>query len=77
MLAALAAVRTRIRLVTRCAPVGHRNPAHLAKIEAGIDLISREQLRLGNDGADEQHLAPEDLRCRHRERNQASLHVYR
>jgi hypothetical protein len=53
----VAAVRSRIRLATRCAPVGYRNLAHLAKIAAGVDVISREQLTLGNDGADEQHLA--------------------
>src|ERR1700760_3399287 len=40
-LAALAAVTSRIRLATLCTAVGYRNPAHLAKIAASVDVISR------------------------------------
>jgi F420-dependent oxidoreductase-like protein len=47
ILAALAAVTSRIRLATLCTAVGYRNPAHLAKIAASIDLISRGRLTLG------------------------------
>jgi len=46
-LAALAAVTSRIRLATLCTAVGYRNPAHLAKIAASVDLISRGRLTLG------------------------------
>ena len=47
VLAALAAVTGRIRLATLCTSVGYRNPAHLAKIAATVDLISRGRLTLG------------------------------
>ena len=47
VLAGLAAVSGRIRLATLCTAVGYRNPAHLAKIAAGVDLISRGRLTLG------------------------------
>lgn len=47
VLAALAAVTNRIRLATLCTAVGYRNPAHLAKIAASVDLISRGRLTLG------------------------------
>src|SRR5436190_1783976 len=47
VLAALAAVTSRIRLATLCTAVSYRNPAHLAKIAATIDLISRGRLTLG------------------------------
>ncbi len=47
VLSALAAVTSRIRLATLATSVGYRNPAHLAKIAAGVDLISRGQLTLG------------------------------
>jgi F420-dependent oxidoreductase-like protein len=47
VLAALAAVTGRIRLATLCTAVGYRNPAHLAKIAASVDLISRGRLTLG------------------------------
>jgi F420-dependent oxidoreductase-like protein len=46
-LAGLAAVTSRIRLATLCTAVGYRNPAHLAKIAASVDLISRGRLTLG------------------------------
>jgi F420-dependent oxidoreductase-like protein len=46
-LAALAAVTSRIRLATLATAVGYRNPAHLAKIAASVDLISRGRLTLG------------------------------
>ncbi len=46
-LSALAAVTQRIRLATLVSSVAYRNPAHLAKIAAGVDLISRGRLTLG------------------------------
>src|SRR5246500_1163968 len=46
-LSALAAVTTRIRLATLATSVGYRNPAHLAKIAAGVDQISRGRMTLG------------------------------
>ena len=47
VLSALAAVTTHIRLATLCTAVGYRNPAHLAKIAATVDLISRGRMTLG------------------------------
>src|SRR5438128_5587643 len=47
VLAGLAAVTSRTRLATLCSAVGYRNPAHLAKIAASVDLISRGRLTLG------------------------------
>jgi len=47
ILSALAAVTNRIRLATLASSVAYRNPAHLAKIAAGVDLISRGRLTLG------------------------------
>jgi F420-dependent oxidoreductase-like protein len=47
VLSSLAAVTTRIRLATLCTAVGYRNPAHLAKIAATVDVISRGRLTLG------------------------------
>jgi F420-dependent oxidoreductase-like protein len=47
VLSALAAVTSRIRLATLASSVAFRNPAHLAKIAAGVDHISRGRLTLG------------------------------
>src|SRR5215831_6363253 len=47
ILAALAAVTSRIRLATLCTAIGYRNPAHLSKIAASVDLISRGRMTLG------------------------------
>ncbi len=47
VLSALAAVTSRIRLATLVSSVAFRNPAHLAKIAAGVHLISRGRLTLG------------------------------
>ncbi len=47
VLSGLAAVTSRIRLATLASSVGYRNPAHLAKIAASVDLISRGRLTLG------------------------------
>src|SRR5215469_14368791 len=47
VLAGLAAVTTRIRLATLATAVSYRNPAHLAKIAASVDLISHGRLTLG------------------------------
>ena len=46
-LSALAAVTEKIRLGTLVSSVAYRNPAHLAKIAAGVDIISRGRLTLG------------------------------
>jgi alkanesulfonate monooxygenase SsuD/methylene tetrahydromethanopterin reductase-like flavin-dependent oxidoreductase (luciferase family) len=45
--AGLAVAISRIRLATLCTAAGYRNPAHLAKIAASVDLISRGGLMLG------------------------------
>src|SRR3954451_24406223 len=47
VLSALAAVTSRIRLATLASSVAYRNPAHLAKIAASVDLISAGRLTLG------------------------------
>jgi F420-dependent oxidoreductase-like protein len=47
VLAGLAAVTSRIRLATLCTAIGYRNPAHLSKIAASVDLISRGRMTLG------------------------------
>jgi F420-dependent oxidoreductase-like protein len=47
VLSALAGVTSRIRLATLATSVAFRNPAHLAKIAAGVDLISQGRLTLG------------------------------
>ncbi|MGA3400972.1 MAG: TIGR03560 family F420-dependent LLM class oxidoreductase [Acetobacteraceae bacterium] len=47
VLSALAAVTRHIRLATLVSSVGYRNPAHLAKIAAGVDLISHGRLTFG------------------------------
>jgi F420-dependent oxidoreductase-like protein len=47
VLSALAAVTSRIRLATLASSVAYRNPAHLAKIAAGVDQISRGRMTLG------------------------------
>src|SRR3984957_988088 len=47
VLSALAAVTRTIRLATLASSVAYRNPAHLAKIAAGVDLISRGRMTLG------------------------------
>jgi len=47
VLSALAAVTSKIRLATLASSVAYRNPAHLAKIAAGVNLISRGRLTLG------------------------------
>ena len=46
-LAALAAVTSRIRIAPLVTSVAYRNPAHLAKIAAGVDIISRGRLTFG------------------------------
>jgi F420-dependent oxidoreductase-like protein len=47
ILAGLAAVTNRIRLATLATAVSYRNPAHLAKIAASVDVISGGRLTLG------------------------------
>ena len=50
VLAALAAVTSKIRLATLVSSVAYRNPALLAKMAAGIDIISRGRLTFGIGG---------------------------
>ena len=47
VLAGPAAVTSRIRLATLATAVSYRNPAHLAKIAATVDVMSRGRLTLG------------------------------
>jgi F420-dependent oxidoreductase-like protein len=47
VLAALAAVTSKIRLGTLVSSVAYRNPALLAKMAAGVDIISRGRLTFG------------------------------
>jgi len=46
-LSALAAVTEKIRLAPLVSSVAYRNPAHLAKIAAGVDIISGGRLTFG------------------------------
>jgi F420-dependent oxidoreductase-like protein len=46
-LSALAAVTSEIRLAPLVTSVAYRNPAHLAKIATGVDIISRGRLTFG------------------------------
>jgi F420-dependent oxidoreductase-like protein len=46
-LSALAAVTSKIRLATLVSSVAYRNPAHLAKMAATVDVISRGRLTFG------------------------------
>ena len=50
VLSALAAVTSRLRLATLVSSVSYRNPAHLAKMAATVDVISRGRLTLGIGG---------------------------
>ena len=47
VLAALAAVTSKIRLATLVSSVAYRNPALLAKMAAGVDVVSRGRLTFG------------------------------
>jgi F420-dependent oxidoreductase-like protein len=47
VLSALAAMTSRIRLATVATSVAYRNPAHLAKMAATVDVISRGRLTFG------------------------------
>ena len=46
-LTALAAVTSKIRLATLVSSVAYRNPAYLAKISSGVDVISGGRMTLG------------------------------
>ncbi len=46
-ISALAAVTSRIRLAALVSSVAYRNPAHLAKMAAGVDIISHGRLTFG------------------------------
>jgi F420-dependent oxidoreductase-like protein len=50
VLSALAAVTTRLRLATLVSSVSYRNPAHMAKMAATVDVISRGRLTYGIGG---------------------------
>ena len=47
VLSALAAVTSKIRLATLVTSVAYRNPAHMAKMAATVDLISKGRLTFG------------------------------
>jgi len=47
LMAALAAVTSRIRLGQMCTSMGYRNPAYLAKVAATVDIISEGRLEVG------------------------------
>jgi len=47
LMAALAAVTSRIRLGQMCSCMGYRNPAYLAKVAATVDIISEGRLEMG------------------------------
>jgi F420-dependent oxidoreductase-like protein len=47
LMAALAAVTSRIRLGQMCSCMSYRNPAHLAKVAATVDIISEGRLEMG------------------------------
>jgi len=47
LMAALAAVTSRIRLGQMCTCMGYRNPAYLAKVAATVDIISEGRLEMG------------------------------
>ena len=46
-MAAFAGVTGRIRLGQMCTCVGYRNPAHLAKVAATVDVVSEGRLEMG------------------------------
>ncbi len=47
LMAALAAVTSRIRLGQMCTCMAYRNPAYLAKVAATVDIISEGRLEMG------------------------------
>ena len=47
LMAALAAVTSRIRLGQMCTCIGYRNPAYLAKVAATVDIISEGRVEMG------------------------------
>ncbi len=47
LMAALAAVTSRIRLGQMCTSMAYRNPAYLAKVAATVDIISEGRLEVG------------------------------
>jgi F420-dependent oxidoreductase-like protein len=47
LMAALAAVTSRVRLGQMCSCMGYRNPAYLAKVAATVDIISEGRLEMG------------------------------
>ncbi len=55
LMAALAAVTSRIRLGQMCTCMGYRNPAYLAKVAATIDIISEGRVEMGIGGGWYEH----------------------
>ena len=47
LMAAFAGVTGRIRLGQMCTCMGYRNPAHLAKVAATVDVVSEGRLEMG------------------------------
>src|SRR5215475_9759339 len=52
LMAAFAAVTTRVRLGQMCTCMGYRNPAYLAKVAATIDVISGGRVEMGIGAGD-------------------------
>jgi len=55
LMAALAAVTSRVRLGQMCTCMGYRNPAYLAKVAATIDVISGGRVEMGIGGGWYEH----------------------
>src|SRR5262245_6254311 len=55
LMAAFAAVTTRVRLGQMCTCMGYRNPAYLAKVAATIDVISGGRVEMGIGGGWYEH----------------------
>ena len=55
LMAALAASTSRVRLGQMCTCIGYRNPAHLAKVAATVDVISGGRVEMGLGGGWYEH----------------------
>jgi len=55
LMAAFGAVTERVRLGQMCTCIGYRNPAHLAKVAATIDVISGGRVEMGIGGGWYEH----------------------
>jgi F420-dependent oxidoreductase-like protein len=55
LMAAFAAATSRVRLGQMCTCIGYRNPAHLAKVAATVDVISGGRAQMGIGGGWYEH----------------------